>query len=340
MNFIIIITLYLVTSYVLKKSIKYFKNPILLDVPSERSNHNTPKPKCAGLILVPLILITTLLVFHVENILNYHWLIIFGFCTILAILSFLDDIKNVSSGIRLVFQVFCVFSSLFLLDDQLEIFKKSFDFLNFFESIPILQNSLILLLLVFLWVWIINMFNFMDGMDGITTVQVSALAILTNLLALLGFIEVHFIYFGLILLTVFLSFFTVNKPPAKIFLGDVGSIPIGFLVGFIIIYNMIKSDLIIPFLIIIMYYLLDSIITLVLRFCNKENIFKAHSGHFYQKIIRKGYSHDFVLAKIIYINIILFLLAILSLYLPLISLGLALLSTSLLLTFFGTRKSK
>ena len=337
MSFIIIITLYLATSTILKISLKYFKSHALLDVPTERSNHKTPKPKGAGIILIPLIIITSLLVFFLESILQYYWVSIFGFCMILTILSLLDDLKNINSGVRLTFQMFCVLSSLFLFKDQLSIFQESLDFF-IFKEIPFFQNFLIIFILMIAWVWIINMFNFMDGMDGITVVQVSSLTILTNLLAILGLVEIHFLYFSLILLTVLFAFYSVNKPPAKIFLGDVGSIPIGFLVGFIIIYNTIKADLLIPFLIITMYYLLDSIITIFIRFIKKENIFKAHSSHFYQKTIRKGYDHKYVLMRIIYLNIILLFLALLSFYLPVLSFLLAFASTSLLILFFNSRK--
>ncbi len=339
MSFIIIISLYLVTSVILKISLKYFKNPALLDFPSSRSNHKTPKPKGAGLILMPLIIFATLLVFFLEDILNDYWLSVFGFCMILTILSLLDDLKNINSGIRLTFQGFCVLSSLFLFKDELSIYQGSIGFF-FFKDSPFFQSFIIIFMLMISWVWIINMFNFMDGMDGITAVQVSSLAILTNSLAILGLIEIHFLYFSLILLTVLIAFYSVNKPPAKIFLGDVGSIPIGFLLGFVIIYNVIKANLIIPFLIIMMYYLLDSIITIFIRFLKNENIFKAHSSHFYQKTIRKGYDHEYVLRRIIYLNIVLLFLAISSIYFPILSFLLAFASTSLLLLFFSSRKFK
>tara|TARA_B100000212_G_scaffold238852_1_gene181864 strand:- start:1370 stop:1912 length:543 start_codon:yes stop_codon:yes gene_type:complete len=180
----------------------------------------------------------------------------------------------------------------------------------------------------------------MDGMDGITPVQISSLSILTNFLAILGIIEENFIYLSLILLTISFAFYSVNKPPSKIFLGDVGSVPLGFLAGFILIYNMIMYNLIIPFLIIMLYYLLDSIATIILRFLKKENIFQAHSSHFYQKILRKGYNHDYVLKKIIYLNTILLLLAILSYYYPITSFVFAFVCTSSLLIFFNSRKFK
>ena len=340
MSFIIILALYPLTSALLSWALKFLKNPMFLDVPTERSNHQTPKPRGAGIILIPLILFSTSVIFLLEDTLNNNWKIIFGFCLLLSIVSLLDDVKNISAKIRLTFQIFCVFSSLYLFKDQLNIFIRSSEFLIIFNGIESLGLSFVFCFLVMLWVWIINMFNFMDGMDGITSVQISSLSILTNFLAILGLIEETFIYFSLILLTISFAFYSVNRPPSKIFLGDVGSIPIGFIAGFILIYNMIMYNLVFPFLIIMLYYLQDSIATIILRFFKKENVFQAHSSHFYQKILRKGYSHDYVLKKIIYLNAILLLLAILAYYYPLISFLLAFICTSSLLIFFNSRKPK
>ena len=340
MSFIIILAVYPLTSVLLNWALKFLKNPMFLDTPTERSNHETPKLKGAGIILIPLILFSTSVVFFLEETLNYNWKIIFGFCLLLSFLSLLDDIKGVSAKIRLTFQIFCVFSSLYLFKDQLNIFTKSSEFLFFFNGIESFGLGFIFCFLMLLWVWIINMFNFMDGMDGITSVQISSLSILTNSLAILGFIEENFIYFSLILLIISFAFYSVNKPPSKIFLGDVGSIPLGFLAGFILIYNMIMYNLIFPFLIIMLYYLLDSVTTIILRFLKKENIFQAHSSHFYQKILRKGYNHHYVLKKIIFLNVILLILAILSNYYPITSFILAFICTCSLLIFFNSRKLK
>ena len=340
MSFIIILALYPLTYALLGWALKFLKNPVFLDIPTERSNHQTPKPRGAGIILIPLILFSTSVIFLLEDTLNNNWKIIFGFCLLLSIVSLLDDMKNISAKIRLTFQIFCVFSSLYLFKDQLNIFVKSSEFLIIFNGIESLVLSFVFCFLIMLWVWIINMFNFMDGMDGMTSVQISSLSILTNFLAILGFIEETFIYFSLILLTISFAFYSFNKPPSKIFLGDVGSVPFGFIAGFILIYNMIMYNLILPFLVIMLYYLQDSIVTIILRFLKKENVFQAHSSHFYQKILRKGYSHDYVLKKIIHLHAILLILAILSYYFPITSFLLAFICTSSLLIFFNSRKFK
>ena len=102
-----------------------------------------------------------------------------------------------------------MFSSLYLFKDQLNIFIRSSEFLIVFNGMEYVGLGLIFCFLVMIWVWIINMFNFMDGMDGITSVQISSLSILTNFLAILGLIEENFIYFSLILLTISFAFYSV-----------------------------------------------------------------------------------------------------------------------------------
>ena len=77
-----------------------------------------------------------------------------------------------------------------------------------------------------------------------------------------------------------------------------------------------------------------------LKIFKKENIFQAHSNHFYQKILKKGYTHEYVLKKIIYLNLILLMLSILSNYYPITSFVLAFCCTSSLIIFFNTRKFK
>ena len=135
MSFILILALYPVTSTLLNWVLKFLKNPIFLDVPTERSNHQAPKPRGAGIILIPLILFSTCVIFLLEDILYNYWRIIFGFCLLLSIVSLLDDIKNISAKIRLTFQIFCVFSSLYLFKDQLNILIKSSEFLIIFNGI-------------------------------------------------------------------------------------------------------------------------------------------------------------------------------------------------------------
>ena len=146
----------------------------------------------------------------------------------------------------------------------------------------------------------------MDGMDGLITTQMIFLSLLTNFLALFSLIDEQFQFLSLIVLSLFFAFIKYNRPKAQIFLGDSGSIPCGYIAGFILIDSLLSSGPYISFLIIILYFLLDSSITLIKRIYKKENLFVAHSDHFYQRMLRKGYSHEKVLKKISILWIVLF----------------------------------
>ena len=120
----------------------------------------------------------------------------------------------------------------------------------------------ILLILVFvLWLWITNLFNFMDGMDGITAVQTFTFGVGIILLSIFNSLPSENIFIGTILLCSSISLFYWNRPPAKIFLGDVGAVPLGFIIASIIIVNLLKLNNFIPLIILILFHLSDSSLT-------------------------------------------------------------------------------
>ena len=121
----------------------------------------------------------------------------------------------------------------------------------------------------------------------------------------MGVIDRQYSYIGILLFSVFLGFLYWNISPSKIFIGDSGSIPIGFFIGSIIVSSFINEKGFISICLLIIYYLSDSSITLIRRIVEKKNIFLAHSEHFYQKKVRSGFSHDYVLRYVVFINILL-----------------------------------
>ena len=139
--------------------------------------------------------------------------------------------------------------------------------------------------LTLIWVWIINLFNFMDGMDGLTCTQVLFLAFTTKILYILGYMNENFQFLSLILISLFLAFYSFNKPSAQIFLGDVGSIPVGYIAGLVLIYNFLNGGPIVPLLIISMYYLSDSTLTLVIRLIKKKIFLKLTVIIFIKKFL-------------------------------------------------------
>ena len=159
-------------------------------------------------------------------------------------------------------------------------------------------------LAVIILVWLINLFNFMDGIDGISGVEaviigvgILAAGLVTNRL---GGTE----YLGLLAAVAGLGFLSWNWPPARIFLGDVGSTPLGFLLGWLLI-NGAAQGLWLSALILPLYYLADSGLTLMRRLMRGENIAQAHRFHFYQKAVQNGRSHAQVSAAVLGLGLVL-----------------------------------
>ena len=283
----------------------------ILDIPQKRSNHSKPKPKCAGFIIVPIIIVSIFFFIYLDLIPSEPWEYISYIALVLFLTSFLDDIYNLPSSLRLFIQIVSIILAIQLFDsnisDFIEIFFSELDWFSNKDSLKII----IKIVLIFMWLWITNLFNFMDGIDGITASQTITFSLGITLLSFNSELLLEFKYIGLIFFSSILGFLYWNQPPAKIFLGDCGSIPIGFLIGGICILSLINLNNFVPTMILLLYYVIDSSLTLANRIVKKKNIFTAHSEHFYQKKVRNGWSHKEVLLKITITNSILIIFALL-----------------------------
>jgi UDP-N-acetylmuramyl pentapeptide phosphotransferase/UDP-N-acetylglucosamine-1-phosphate transferase len=162
------------------------------------------------------------------------------------------------------------------------------------------------------WVWFTNLYNFMDGIDGITGVETILIGCGLCLVQTAASIEDPFVSFLMLCISgACLGFLTQNWHPARIFLGDVGSIPLGYLVGFCLLSLAVKGYLAAA-LILPLYYLADSGITITRRALRGEKIWLAHREHFYQKAALNSGRHDEVVILIALGNIGLIVAAALS----------------------------
>ena len=289
----------------LKFLIDFLKQKKILDNPKERSNHLKPTPKGAGFIIVPIIIVSIFIYIYFDLINPKPWILICLLTFVLFLTSSYDDLYNLPSSIRLGFQTICVTIALYSLDSEVIEFAKNIEINNSFFSNFTVHIILLKLFLILVWLWILNLFNFMDGMDGLTSSQVCTLSMGMIFLSFYTNFSIQFSYIGGILLASFVGFFYWNKPPAKIFLGDSGSISIGFLIGGIVIFSLIKFQYFMPLIILMLFHFFDSTLTLLIRLVKRKNIFEAHSEHFYQLKIRNGYTHDTVLKRINLVNFIL-----------------------------------
>ena len=321
----------------LKKIIPFLKKNSILDHPSSRGNHEKSMPKGAGIILIPAVIISVSLYFFIENSINTKWLVFLLSIFFLFLISLIDDIKSLPATIRLIVHSLCVMISVYCMRDDIIYFLNNMDIiakLNISES---MLFYLFASLIIFSWLWLINLFNFMDGMDGLTALQMIFLALTINIISLMNYFDNDFQFLSLIIFSVFLAFFRYNKPPAKIFLGDSGSIPSGYIAGYVLVESLLKQGPFFSILIILLYFILDSTVTLIIRSIKNNNLFSAHSDHFYQRMIRNGHSHQYVLRKILFLLTFLIILSFISLKYHLISFSLALITTIFSLIYFSIK---
>src|SRR6185312_3303856 len=157
------------------------------------------------------------------------------------------------------------------------------------------------------WLWFINLFNFMDGIDGISGVEAAAIGLGTALAAWLAGTYQE-IGCGLALAGAAAGFLVWNWHPARIFLGDVGSIPLGLVSGWLLLRLAIDGAWA-PALILPSYYLADATLTLAKRLARGEKIWQAHRSHFYQRAVQAGLRHDQVARRVAETNVMLILLS-------------------------------
>lgn len=287
----------------------------LLASSNERSSH---KGKLAFGGGAPVILITLFIWIIFLKTLNLFSLAVFFATVILAIISAIDDLKFLKAQIRIIFHIAAIFICLFFLPSNINIFPIEF---------PLLFDRLFAGLL---WLWFINLFNFMDGIDGIAASETIFICVGIFLIAIFFSFPDNMNILAIALAGSVAGFLPYNWHKAKIMLGDVGSIPIGFLLGFLLINLAINGYFTAAF-ILPLYFLFDASLTIIKRLFAGKKIWQAHNEHYYQRAEQAGFGHDKIVLKITLANLILVGLAIFSISQPLIAFLIALLVVATLI---------
>lgn len=226
----------------------------IIDKPNERSSHTTITLRGGGVIFY----LAALLYFVLSGF-SYPWF--FLGLTLMTVVSFLDDIFTLSNKIRLLIH----FTSVLLMAYQLNVFGMPWYYL--------LATFVVV-------VGVINAYNFMDGINGITvaySLSVGGLLMLVN--TQLDFVDQDLLAYTMLSLLVF-GFFNF-RTRAKCFAGDVGSVAIAFILLFALGALILKTGNLI-YILFLAIYGIDAVWTIVRRLYLKENIFEAHRSHLYQ----------------------------------------------------------
>jgi UDP-N-acetylmuramyl pentapeptide phosphotransferase/UDP-N-acetylglucosamine-1-phosphate transferase len=268
--------------------------------PNARSSHHAPTPQGGGLTVILAALSVSwgtiaLLLPGMTGDQRLELSAMTASTILLAAVGAIDDIRSLGATPRLAMQCIAVGTVIVMLPSDLQV-------------LPHLPWWLERGCLFLGGLWFVNLVNFMDGIDWMTVAEFVPATTAITLLGLAGEIGLSPALIAAALLGAVLGFAPVNKPVAKLFLGDVGSLPMGLLLGWLLL-KLAETGHLIAALILPLYYLADASITLIWRIARGEQFWRAHRQHFYQRAIDHGLSVSEIVRRVFLVNLALGALA-------------------------------
>ncbi len=269
--------------------IKQLQKRNVLDIPNERSSHLAPTPRGGGVGIVGIWTIGIIagLFLNIVHGDGFIFAAIGGVIT-LALLGFDDDQKDLSPMLKLIIQGGIAAAAIWFSGIPLTTFD--------FPFIP--EHVLGFSGWVFAWLWLVgftNIFNFMDGANGLAGSQILFAGVAFSILGI-GTNDTQLMVSGALIAGAALGFLKYNFPIAKVFMGDVGSLPAGFLLALMVLRAAegpaAEQVTIATPLLFIWPFLYDGIYTLINRIVHKRNPFRPHRSHLYQRVMIAGATHE------------------------------------------------
>lgn len=297
MNLFLILPIATFISWRLARLIRcYALSHNLIDIPNSRSSHSTPTPRGGGVaFIISFLLLTPILTVADDLPLPIVWVFLGGGIWI-AIIGFSDDHRHVAARWRLLAHFIGAAWVLFWLGGFPPLLV-----LGFTIDLGWLGHILGAVYLV----WLLNLYNFMDGIDGIACIEAITVCMGAALLSALQNLPQSIWLPPLLLASSVLGFLFLNFPPAKIFMGDVGSSFLGLIVGGLSIQAAwISPQMLWVWIILLGVFIVDATFTLFHRLIKGEKIYIAHRSHAYQIAARHFHSHKAVSLTVGLINLL------------------------------------
>jgi UDP-N-acetylmuramyl pentapeptide phosphotransferase/UDP-N-acetylglucosamine-1-phosphate transferase len=272
--------------------------------PNARSSHTVPTRQGGGIAVIGATIVVTVGIMYSasDEAGTIPLVALFTAAILAAIVGIIADIHPDYVVPRFLLQAAAVALMIYILPDGLRV-------------VPVLPWWVERVLLLIGALWFVNLVNFMDGLDWMTVAEVVPI---TATIALIGFFEAQppwATVVSLALCGAMIGFAFFNRPVARLFLGDVGSLPIGLILAWLLILVAGSGDwaaaILLP-----LYYLADATLTLLRRIVNGEKVWQAHRSHFYQRATDNGLSVIQIVRRVFVVNLILAALAIAATLLP------------------------
>ncbi len=266
--------------------------------PNARSSHKVPTPQGGGIAVIAATIAVSggaLFIWAAGAAATIPLATLLAAVILMAGVGIMADIHPIDVAPRLLLQAIAVASVILTLPAELRV-------------VPLLPWWIERLALIVGGLWFVNLVNFMDGLDWMTVAEVVPVTAAIAALGIFGVVPAPASVISLALCGGMIGFAFFNRPVAKLFLGDVGSLPIGLVLGWLLVlvagHGGHAAAILLP-----LYYLADSTITLFRRASNGETLWQAHRSHFYQRATDRGFSVLEVVARVFFVNLVLAALA-------------------------------
>jgi UDP-N-acetylmuramyl pentapeptide phosphotransferase/UDP-N-acetylglucosamine-1-phosphate transferase len=302
--------------------------------PNARSSHHAPTPQGGGVAVVVATLVVAWGAIAWSPALlqgqGGQLMAVTAAALLLAAVGAIDDMHTLPALARLVAQCLAVGAVIVALPDEFRVLPQAPWWI---ERACLLVGG----------VWLVNLVNFMDGIDWMTIAEFVPVIGALVVLGLVGAIDLLPTLVAAALLGGMLGFAPFNKPVARLFLGDVGSLPLGLLLGWLLLQlagrGHLAAALILP-----LYYLAEATITRGRRVARRDPVWQAHRNHFYQRATDNGLTVPQIVTRVFLVNLALAALAVVSVAaegvaVPLVSLTVGGMIVTWLLATFAQRRA-
>ena len=272
--------------------------------PNTRSSHATPTPQGGGIAVIASTIATVCLARYFTAAAGSAapHVAVFAAAILIACVGAADDIRPIPVTPRLLLQTIAVGLVIYAMPDELRV-------------LPSTPWWIERVLLVVGGVWFVNLVNFMDGLDWMTVAEIVPITAALAAMGAIGALPAAGTIVALALCGAMIGFAYFNRPVAALFLGDVGSLPIGLLLGWLLLLLAARGHLAAA-VVLPLYYLADATITLFRRLAGGEPIWQAHRTHFYQRATDGGFTVPAIVGRVFLVNIGLCALALLTVIAP------------------------
>jgi UDP-N-acetylmuramyl pentapeptide phosphotransferase/UDP-N-acetylglucosamine-1-phosphate transferase len=273
--------------------------------PNARSSHTQPTPQGGGIPVVSATILAVLAGAAIAGTAASTMVALWPLAAavlVLAVTGACDDVFHLPVTPRFLAQLVAVGIVLAALPGEIRV-------------VPFLPWWIERATLLVAGVYAVNVANFMDGLDWMTVAEAVPVTAALWILSLVGALTPVEAAVAIALLGAMIGFAPFNRPVAKLFLGDVGSLPIGLML-FWLLLRLAANGHLAAAIELPLYYVADATITLALRIARRENVLRAHRTHFYQRATDRGYSVAEVVTSVFFVNVALACLAIMTIDRP------------------------